>query len=255
MRQPIYQIKTNKITNMKKLISIIATTITLTLIFFVWQNNLLSSTGNTTKEVQCVADWERQMSESYQKWSSNLSDLIQQEKPGSEMVDDAFENLRTYSCWLEYTCKAVAYSVLISDPEITKDTGIHAVHLEEIGDFVGTVPTCADPEDIEMPSGKLDYIESCGEVSEKETNTKRFNNAVGLYEQCKDSVLTKGEEAMVQLESSVRSTSSKQRARALSDKLASIVNKMSEMESHMIYVGKSLRQVDTELNCYINQCL
>src|SRR3989338_1174732 len=69
----------------------------------------------TPKEIKgglsvCKQVFINKMSEMRSAWEVNLETLTSQEKPASEMVDEAFEGVRTYRCWLEYLCRSVRYS-------------------------------------------------------------------------------------------------------------------------------------------------
>ncbi len=188
--------------------------------------------------------------------------MINQPTQSSEMIDDAYENLRTHNCWTKYICKAVAYSAikstdrLINDKYITRDTGIYAEHLNNVGDLVGTVPTCVDPEDLEFPidDGKLSYINSCGNSTKDKTPIKKLETTMQLYDNCMLYVERKNKIAEGKVISEIKRESAKQKSVSIQEKMASIIQKMHSMESNMTYIGKGLRQVDVEVKCIIKEC-
>ena len=92
---------------------------------------------------ECCITYRTAMRHVKESWSENLKTLLDQEKPASEMVDEAFENMRSYHCWMEYICRAVQYSAW-ADPETVYNTGITSKH-------IGTIPGCQAPEEM----GKL----------------------------------------------------------------------------------------------------
>jgi hypothetical protein len=92
----------------------------------------------------CCIAYREGMSTIKNAWNNNLSGMMNQEKPASEMVDEAFENLRTYQCQLEYTCRAVHYSGY-GTPE-SAEGGLTSAHL-------GVIPGCQAPEDMGLIDG------------------------------------------------------------------------------------------------------
>lgn len=96
------------------------------------------------KIASCGVDYTRAMDAAQRDWDNNLRTLVDQEKPASEMVDDAYENLRTYNCWLEYICRGVLYSGY-APTESIEGTGLTS-------QLIGRVPGCQKPEDIILES-------------------------------------------------------------------------------------------------------
>ena len=89
---------------------------------------------------ECCMAYKGAMGYFEKAWSDNLDDLMDQEKPDSEMVGEAFENMRTYQCWLEYICRSVQVSGYMSPTSILS-TGLTSKEL-------GIVPGCQAPEDM-----------------------------------------------------------------------------------------------------------
>jgi hypothetical protein len=88
----------------------------------------------------CCVSYNEAMGAVDKAWSDNLDTLMAQEKPGSEMVDEAFENMRTYQCWLEYVCRSVQYSGY-ANPSSVQDGILTSAQ-------IGIVPGCQAPEDM-----------------------------------------------------------------------------------------------------------
>jgi len=257
---------------MKKIISIIGILILITVAVFIYQKDSFSAEKDAP--TSCLSSWKAIIDSQQEDWYKNLKLLTEQEKPASEMVDEAFESMRTYKCWAEYTCKAVAYSTLYG-PKATAQTGITSAHLKKMQYFGGSVPTCADPEDLGLESGfttvmqniwsqfngsdaipiaynKLNYIPFC--KLDNPTNSELTLSVSDRYQACKEYANDQELLAMTRLQDVLKSVGANQNASAVSNKMSSILEKMPTMEMNMEYVGKGLRQVDTELNCYIKDC-
>ena len=257
---------------MKKTTLIIGIIVALLIALFVYQKDSFSVEEDTPKS--CSASWQSIIKAQQEDWYKNLKLLTEQEKPASEMVDEAFESMRTYKCWIDYTCKAVAYSTAY-DPGATAKTGITSNHLQAMQYFGGPVPTCADPEDLVLKTGfatvmqnlwsqfdnkdampiaynQLNYIPLCR--LENPSNTELALKLSDRYQSCKEDAAQEELLAMTKLQTVIKDAGANQNADAISNKMSSIINKMPTMEMNMEYVGKGLRQVDTELNCYIKDC-
>jgi hypothetical protein len=89
---------------------------------------------------ECCLTYSAAIGYAEKAWSENLKNLTDQEKPTSAMVDEAYENLRTHECRLEYICRAVEYSGYASP-----DTVING---EITSSQIGTIPGCQNPEDM-----------------------------------------------------------------------------------------------------------
>ena len=60
--------------------------------------------------------------------------------------------------------------------------------------------------------------------------------------------------AFMAVEMMLKQDSVKQKGRALTDKLASILNKMYAMESHMELLKQKVFKFDALLPCYVSKC-
>ena len=257
---------------MKKITLIIGIIIAILMAVFVCRKDSFSAEEEAPKT--CSASWEAIINSQQNDWNKNLKLLTEQEKPASEMVDEAFESMRTYKCWTEYTCKAVAYSTRYG-PEATARTGITSNHLEAMQYFGGPVPTCADPEDLGLESGFATVMENLwSQFDNKDVIPVSYNNLSYIprcefknkdslnlakkisdrYQDCKEYAVQQQLNAMSTLEMLIQDTGANQNADAVSNKMSSILLKMPTVEMNMEYVGKSLRQIDTELNCTIKKC-
>jgi hypothetical protein len=99
---------------------------------------------------ECCLTYRAAMGYVEKTWSENLNNLTDQEKPASAMVDEAFENLRTYECWLEYICRAVDYSGYAS-PDTVLDGGLTSKE-------IGKIPGCQAPEDMGLVTGWDSFV-------------------------------------------------------------------------------------------------
>lgn len=205
-------------------------------------------------------------------YNQNLSDLLVQEKPTSEMVDESFEALRTYRCWLDYACYAVLYSAN-ADPKATESTGGKLLSGQ-----IQPIPGCAKPENIEIPGTQIQYVPACSATGETRADEKRtIEFAYGNYTDCKNlverefgdylsvdrtakEVDTFPKDAMdrspgyIALEKALKANSAEQQVRPLRDKFQSILLKMQGMEGHMTFLKEQLLSLDTRLACYCSKC-
>ncbi|MFH0820216.1 MAG: hypothetical protein V1908_00420 [Candidatus Peregrinibacteria bacterium] len=195
-------------------------------------------------------------------WENHINQLTSQEKPASEMVDEAFQATRTYRCWLEYLCRTVQYSGMGSAEETA--AGVLEGH-------VGRIPGCAAPEDIVIPNTQLKFIDQChvkdgGSMTVEEVQLNNTNACMryvelnfGTPESDTPSAamlknLQNQSTVYIALEKKLKGVNSSQRARALETKLFEIVNKMSGMEAQAQYLKNFLNQLKSLLPCYVGQC-
>lgn len=201
-------------------------------------------------------------------YNGNLSKLLTQEKPTSKKVDEGFEALRTYRCWLDYVCEAVLYSAN-ADP---KDTNNGANKL--VTGQIESIPGCAKPENIEIPGTQIQYLPACtvsGGVNAVDNRAveeayKNFTDCQSLVQQdfadippnpSKKEVSTFGMDqspAYIGLEKALKADSAEQQVRPLRDKFQSILLKMQGMEDHMTFLKEQVQTLDTRMTCYCPIC-
>jgi hypothetical protein len=209
-------------------------------------------------------------------WNANLQSLIQQPKAPSGKVDEAFEGLRTYHCWLDYLCQAVLYSGNADPVKMKKDESDNI----SIGYYLNTLPGCIDPSKVVIPGTKLKYMPYCNVPTNANTPEA---DAHAHYMQCESIVQMQfgdttdadkyygGDEpgklpasmketlknqsgAFIGLENTLKSNAADQKSRVLQEKLSDIVTKMHGMETHMDILNGYMEQFDQRLPCFIGQC-
>lgn len=114
-------------------------------------------------------------------WITNLKDNLDQEKPTSELVDGAFDSLRTYRCWLDYLCEAVYISSVAKKPgDVTQTEDPTTTQLnDQIVFSILEKAGCADAENVEIPGTEIKFMPYCiaGNVDETLSNvTKNYSN-------------------------------------------------------------------------------
>jgi hypothetical protein len=206
-------------------------------------------------------------------WNNNLNDAADQEKATSEVVDEAFESMRTYRCWLDYLCEAVrlsSYARSASDVTQTENPSKEDAD-EALAYNLVEKSGCVDAENTEIPGTKIKFMEFCvaGEAA-KETLT----NATKNYTECREligyefgekpkesqlsqEVIEKIKEestAFVALEKVLRTKSAEKKNRALQNKFASILNKMHAMQAHVELLKQYINTFDAKLPCYAEKC-
>ncbi len=197
-------------------------------------------------------------------WQQNLQALVSEPKPTSDMVDDAFDDLRTYRCWLEYLCESVAYSGT-ANAKASAGTGLTSAHL-------ATVPGCQKPQDLtlseewqrrwssvitsgvpKLPSydpKRFTYIPQCAVGREAALFTRQACTAAIAEEFS----VTSDSLAVTTLRRTLQSNSGEQKARALSEKLEGILTRMQSMELHATSLKGLIDQFDARMPCYLATC-
>jgi len=189
-------------------------------------------------------------------WTDNLNALLAQEKPTSEKVDDGYESLRTYRCWLDYLCKAVQYSgpaaksATLKDPK-NPNSGYRPLTKGEISQ----VPGCASPNGMEIPGLQIQYIPACrvGNVDTVESTQANFSDCRKLVERefsgDPDTSL-----AFIALNNSLRMDSANGEIKPLKEKFSSILLQMLAMEDHMTSLKEQILTLDKKMPCYVGKC-
>ena len=236
--------------------------------------NLSSCTKTTANQIYIMRD----------AWQKNLTAMMAQEKPASEMVDEGFESIRTYRCWLDYLCEAVLYSAnadpkstLVNPDEnpVNPASGYRPLtssRLLVVGDIDG-LPGCASSDKVQIPGTQIQYLRACQVGS-----TDTVLGAQGNYAECRDQVekifscKKKNENddpnnaipdnvcdpgkspAFIALQATLKGNSAQQVARPLRDKFSSILLKMAAMEGHMSTLVGQVESLDLRLPCYAEKC-
>lgn len=104
----------------------------------------------------CCVDYNEALDAVKRDWQANLQQLVNQERPVSEMVDDAYESLRTYNCWAEYICRAVEFSGR-APIESAIGTGLKEEHL-------GVVPGCQAPDNLRLEHEYNKFIDTLKDI-------------------------------------------------------------------------------------------
>ena len=239
-----------------------------------WGNKLYSETDlpypNPTDQEglnACIQSTKNEIALMRDARDQNLNTMLDQEKPTDEIVDEAFENMRTYRCWLDYLCEAVLYSSNAEPKDIETLKNIEKLTWEHID----SLPGCVLPENVEIPGTKLKFLEHCPIA--KETGNK-FNLMTANFTKCRELVNREFAElpeedgdsseatesfrnkssAYIAMERALRANSAEKKNRALKNKLSSIINKMHAMEGHMELLKSHIFKLDSLLPCYPAKC-
>jgi len=221
-------------------------------------------------------------------WARNLELLKDQPRSTSSMVDEAFENLRTYRCWAEYVCSAVLYSGLNSFKTVIRVDGSSS---GITSDHIATLPGCQPPEDIDLEAAWNDYIDIqkalpiFGDISEIYA-TSKFNfipqcitssdnreprgiqRAAENYGSCLTEVESRfncdeddsanecasKKLSLIQVTTALQKNSANQKGAALENKLVSILSKLNGMESHLDYLKVKLSVLGQRYACAPPDC-
>lgn len=228
---------------------------------------------------ECCNAYHEGMEALEQDWSQNLSTLIDQEKPASQMVEESFENLRTYNCWLEYLCQAVLYSG-VAEAESVRGTGITSSHIQ-------VLPGCQAPESLTFENtwqqfsqnldkntnlgegiikpNRLNFIPQCQTSGDKNRNPLIYE-AERNYQGCLNTLEQKlgcpadnpncGAESsnFAALEGALKAANADQKARTLETKLNQIVSGMSLMHQNAEELKTRLNALEQRYDCRPGKC-
>jgi len=298
---------------MNKKISIIVVIIAICIGVFGWQFKSLSQEDskyaakctpeNSEQPDRCCVAYHEAMGAVELAWSQNLDDMMDQEKPASEMVDEAFENLRTYQCWLEYICRAVEYSSYA-----LPETAFGEDHSQLTSAHLGVIPGCQKPEDLGIPDtwdSFVSFLEddwnvlkgllTAGGVQEVNVDFPASwftSNSIPFFPQCmsnpenrnfrpdqeiarayhtgcmalmdskfacqagSDDIkeCTSESIAFVKLTNTLKRNHSDQKARALENKLSSIISKLITMDIHVTYLQAKFENLYKLYACFPSKC-
>jgi len=246
-----------------------------------------STQASKPEDAICCIDYNEAMDAAERDWDNSLQALIDQEIPASEMVEDGYETLRTYNCWLEYICRAVEFSGH-APIESALGTGLTSAHL-------GKVSGCQKPENIKMEqewdsfinqmkevpiagivvdnvddlydSTKINFFPRCmtdsnnnasPDLTEVASNFTQCREDLELRFGCPpgvpDFLCQDQSNAFVKLETVLKKSHADQKASALERKLGSITNKLNAMEVHVGYLSNFLQQLDSRIACFAGKC-
>ena len=248
---------------MKKITAIIIGCIIITVSVIIFQKDTYSTTGVTyAKPNSCLQATVNEMDLMRISWNQNLSDLIEQEKAASEIVDEAFESMRTYRCWLNYLCEMVLVSGNASE-KLMKSAKVSMLD-------INIISGCIAPEKVDITKTKLQYIPQCNHLKltgEGSTASKSYSTCRKLVSlEFAEPASTDGEStesakfienfkngssAYVGLERLLKAISGTKKNTVLQNKLKSILTGMHGMEKHMTYLRKYMETFDQRLTCQI----
>jgi hypothetical protein len=194
-------------------------------------------------------------------WQSYLDTLETQEKPASEMVDEAYESLRTYRCWLDYLCLSARFSAGADEVNAPKVGNGPEAFSPIIDSQIGTISGCAAPEDIRYGDRALRVLDNC----KANTSEAREIVAIGAtnYESCRELVFrdfysaegaNADSPAFTRLERKLKQVSADQKNRVLTRKLASIGGKLKGLEANLNRLSSQVGKVYSKLPCLVAKC-
>ena len=239
------------------------------------------NSGNQT----CCVDYNMAIEAATQDWEANLLTLKDQKKPASEMVDEAYENLRGYNCWLEYICRSVQFSGYA--PIESGIGGLSSEHLgiapgcqmaEEMSlemnfsNYVTTLKNTAagtlDP-DIFYNNNRINYFASCQTDRKNDNQNPSVEQLNNNFNRCKQTIELKfgcnaddpnlekclqESKSVAVLEAALKNSHAEQKTRALEKKLGEIVTRLHTVEEHVTYMSNFLTQLDQRLACLAFKC-
>ncbi|MBU1018129.1 hypothetical protein KKA33_03835 [Patescibacteria group bacterium] len=261
---------------MKKLFIPIIGLATILISLLVWNELTLSvsdvpypNPGAKANPSACLQVVANEMTLMRNGWQENLETMLDQEKPTSEIVDEAFESMRTYYCWLDYLCEGVLFSGNAESfdmiDQVTKKP------LQLTNEHIDKLPGCVAPENVEIPGTNLHYLEECSAYN---SGGWTISLAVKNYDSCRRLVnmdfselensdsLTASQlkkfkdnsKAFIGLERALKVNNGEKKNQALQNKLSSILEKMLAMEGHMELLKQHLFRFDAMLPCLATEC-
>lgn len=247
---------------MKKHSFKIITTLSLILIvFFLGKGKSLSK---DSEKISCAKDTYNQIDLMRAEWEANLDELVKQEKPASKMVDEAYESMRTYKCWLNYLCDSVTFS---SNKFEEKYMKIFQDNPEIVSTYIHKRDSCLPPEELDMKNTSIHFMSSC---TADATNNNVPDNIYKNLTMCQQYLAKEFPEynaedsssieksrnnslAMTIVEDKIKNTSSKQESRIISNKLSSIITNMMSLEISMNKLKEKIFKINL-IPCYISKC-
>lgn len=235
---------------------------------------------NTCGENECCLQYTGAMASAEADWNSYVNDLLAQPKPTSKKVDEAFNSLRTYDCWVRYVCESVRVSGFANPQDLQE--GIRAINIG------GPIPGCQAPEDVKFGDNwdefvtaldnqtdlisainepnKIAFLPACmtNPPNNDKMNTETFQNAELQYQSCLDTAevilgCVEGDcentpSALAGLEIALKKDHAQQRANALERKLADLNNRVAVMQSVVQQVKNFLQSLALRYECAPAEC-
>ncbi len=236
----------------------------------------------------CFTDLHKALEAAKVDWQNNLKDLKKQEKPASEMVEDAYEGLRTYNCWAEYICKAVEYSghapiesalgTGLTTEHLGKISGCQKVENLKMGDeysqlteYFKSIPVIGIADEIvekTFINNKINYFSNCQTNPLNNNQNPSLSMAKENYAICRrelefnfgcpknveDSECSNYSNAFVTIDTVLKKKQAEQKSSALEKKLDTIIPKLNSMEEHVGYLANFLKSLDSRFECYAKKC-
>ncbi len=202
-------------------------------------------------------------------WQLNLSKLRDQEKPASKMVDEAYENFRTYNCWVEYICRSALYSGY-APIESVLGTGLTSRHLDVApgcqraeyvtmeNNYNELIPVITEGtlteavEDYYTENG-IAYFPSC-QTGGEDNESPNLALANRNYQACKTFAEQKFENGLAYLEGQLHQGHASQKATALEEKLTELVTKLSAMDENVSIMSNALTTLHQLIPCIPGTC-
>lgn len=223
------------------------------------QSNLPKPNPNS-----CLQSVENEIFLMRNAWNQNLESILAQEKPTSGKVDEAFESLRTYRCWLNYLCEAVLFSGNADKNVIKPGTKLDLTHVDQIAG-------CISPNNLVIPNTQLKFMPLCQAPANSRNVLEEVQNNFTLCRQMMEiefagtgsnnpqsasgvQASTQQSGAFASLERALKTDSGNQKGRIIGNKLRSILLKMHGMEAHIIQLREQIEKFNMRLPCFINQC-
>lgn len=266
--------KTKKVT-----IGFLAPLLTIFGLLLFWPGATQAQQANFFKEIckedECCLQYTDAMAAAQSDWNAHVKSILAQPKATSKKVDEAFEGLRTYDCWVRYVCESVRLSAVV-DPREIQD-GIRAENLD------GALPGCQKPEDVHFGNkwnefldalddqedviaainepNKIAYFPECrlSPPFNETLSLSDFQEAELLYQNCvetaelilgcSDATCETNASALVELEIALKKDHAQQRADAMARKLYDINRRVSIMQQVVEQVKNYLTSLNLRYEC------
>jgi hypothetical protein len=199
-------------------------------------------------------------------WDQYVQNLLDQEKPVSSQVDDVFDSIRTYRCWMESFCKSI---------QVSASFPIQQGSLSS--DQLGTDPGCPDPEDMELPPIWSDFLATVKQGNStfiapnppgfamipqcRANEADRINAVSDLYGECLAKIEARFRESskgtpeiLTKLQALMLGTATEKKTRALENKLIEVNQKLDSMFSRVVLLTQYIHEMFNRIPCTIKEC-